>query len=909
MPIRYGLTLALSLFLSPVVVSAFAQTGASTTQAEARSSIRGKLNAADGSAVSGALVKATDPSGHSFTASSSADGTFSIPGLSAEEPYSLVVEALGFEAVTRTDVLPSNLEMPILLTVDPLQQEITVFAQDDLLKTTPEISTTLTPQDVTQLPSASRNLAQFALLDVRARNTAGSGSDGRAATRLTINNQSFRFTQYLLDGSTNFDFVLSNGPQQNVSLSSVGEFTLLTNAFPAQYGRASGGIVLVSTKSGTDQVHGEAFAFVRPSGIQAAPPVSTFHVPNTKLQWGSTIGGPIRRGRTNFLTSYEQLHQERGAFIQSPIPGFFTGKQDSWIGLARIDQKWSEHQFTTLRFNGDYLTTNNLNDVVGGFVQSSAARTDVQQSVAGQLTQRSLFDTWLNDFRISYASALPLWYTPLTPSISIVRPSYSTTGGSSVEHLRTQAFQVMDTVSKSWKQHQFTFGGDYLHENAGYNFISTQLGTYTFAAGPPTAGQRPLRYNVTVGNSTLSYGQELVSAYLQDDWKVARRFSANMGLRYDYQSNSNSRSNLQPRLGMSWDMFGTGDTIVRAGAGLFYDQLYGQLQRNVLNLGPNSTTASYTISNPSYPTPPTVSGMQDRRDLYLLSPTLKNPYSMQVSAGIEQRLPHGFVLELDAAFLASRHQLILVNLNAPAPFIRTAPGQTRTAAAANATRPYLNYQRGDGTSIPVANVQQVSNAGNSRNPSAEVRIRRNFANRFELQASYLYSSNITNVFFTGGNNTGTPSVSGVTAGENGPSDYFQRHRLVAYGVVELPYAIRLSGTTVAASGLPINPLTGVDNDGDGISSDRPVGLSRNSFTGPLQAQTDFALMRTFSIRERFRLETRAEFANVFNHNNFVKLTTTYGNTATAGSSFMLPQAGIQNSDPSRQIQFATRLLF
>ncbi|WP_263418233.1 M14 family metallopeptidase [Terriglobus albidus] len=125
----------------------------------------------------------------------------------------------------------------------------------------------------------------------------------------------------------------------------------------------------------------------------------------------------------------------------------------------------------------------------------------------------------------------------------------------------------------------------------------------------------------------------------------------------------------------------------------------------------------------------------------------------------------------------------------------------------------------------------------------------------------------------------------------------------------LPYAFRLSGTTTAASGLPVNPLTGVDNDGDGIASDRPIGLSRNSFHGPLQAQTDLALTRTFSFFEKVRVETRAEFANVFNHNNFVKLTTTYGNTATAGSTFLLPQAGIQNSDPSRQIQFATRILF
>lgn len=877
----------------------------------AGTSIRGTLTGPDGASIGGASVTVITAGGSTLVASSNTEGDFIVTGLQSGQQYTVVIRALGFETMKRDGVMPGETPVALTLKVDPLQQDITVFAEDEQLKTTPDIALTLSPRSLTQLPSVARNLSQFALLDPRARNTVGSGSDGRQATRLTLNNQSFRFTQYLLDGSTNFDFIFSNGPQQNVSLSAVGEFKLLTNQFPAQYGRASGGIVLVSTKAGSDDFHGEAFFFGRPSGIQAAPPVSTFHVPNSKLQWGSTVGGPIKRGKTNFLLSYEQLHQERGAFIQSPTATFFTGKQDSWFGLARIDHKWNDHQFTTLRLNGDFLTTNNLNDIVGGFVQSSAGRTDIQQSASAQVTQRSLFANWLNDFRFSYANALPVWYTPFNSSISIVRPSYSTTGGSAIEHVRTNTWQVTDTLARTWRSHTFTLGGDYIKVYTNHHLINSQYGTYTFAAGAPTVGQQPLRYVVSVGGSSMKYGQDLMAAYLQDDWKVTSRLTANLGLRYDFQSNANGRANFQPRLGLSWDPFGQGKTIVRAGAGLFYDQLYGQLQRNAINQGPDSTSATYTITNPSYPTPPVISGTSDRRDLYLLSPTLNNPYTMQVSVGIEQQLPAKFVLQIDGAFLASRHQLTLVNLNAPTPFIRTAanPNATRSTTVANATRPYLTYTRSNGTTIPVANVEQVTNGANARNPSLEIQVSRHFGNHFQIQTAYLYSSNITNAFFTGALGSGTPNVWNVTAGENAPSNYYQRNRFIASGIVDLPFAFRLTGTTVAASGMPINPVTGVDNDGDGIAADRPFGLSRNSFTGPKQAQTDFALARTFHVYRHMNLETRAEVSNVLNHSNFVTLTSTYGNTTTPGSSFMKPQAGVQNSDPARQIQFATRILF
>jgi hypothetical protein len=101
----------------------------------------------------------------------------------------------------------------------------------------------------------------------------------------------------------------------------------------------------------------------------------------------------------------------------------------------------------------------------------------------------------------------------------------------------------------------------------------------------------------------------------------------------------------------------------------------------------------------------------------------------------------------------------------------------------------------------------------------------------------------------------------------------------------------------------------VDNDGDGIFADRPFGFARNSFQGPYQSSIDLAASRTIRIRESMSVELRAEGYNLLNRSNFLRLNATYGNNAVPSTRFLTPVAGITNSDPGRQFQFAMRFLF
>jgi len=182
--------------------------------------------------------------------------------------------------------------------------------------------------------------------------------------------------------------------------------------------------------------------------------------------------------------------------------------------------------------------------------------------------------------------------------------------------------------------------------------------------------------------------------------------------------------------------------------------------------------------------------------------------------------------------------------------------------------------------------------------------------RFQFESHYVLSNSLTDSMFFGEADTGIPNQFRVSdAGERAPSDFHQRHRLVAHGLLELPFRAQLSGVVTLASGLPVNPVTGLDDNGDGYKTDRPVRLARNSFRTPAQVNFDTSLAKRFALREGVAFELRGEVFNIFNRSNFIKLNSVYGNTSAPDPKFLTPLAGVQNSDPGRQFQFGARLIF
>jgi hypothetical protein len=303
---------------------------------------------------------------------------------------------------------------------------------------------------------------------------------------------------------------------------------------------------------------------------------------------------------------------------------------------------------------------------------------------------------------------------------------------------------------------------------------------------------------------------------------------------------------------------------------------------------------------------------------------LLNPYSEQWSLGMERRLHRNWVLSVD---YVGSHTIKInrpLDVDPPSSFVRTAPGQVRSAQAANCTRPYwIWWYQQNGTACntatatnpqpPYALIQSDANDGYAYYDALDVNLSHSFSRKLSMLVSYTWSHAIDNVDpDIPSQNPNDPLQTGKV--ENGNAIFDQRHRLVLSGVYILPGKVHFGGVATLGSGLPYNYTTGASNSGDGATADRPVindvVAGRNAGHGqPIYDVSPF-LERAFALgSERLHLLLRAESFNLFNHANFVGYSGTWGNGATAGAGFGAPLVGITNQLPARSLQFSLKVAF
>ena len=258
-----------------------------------------------------------------------------------------------------------------------------------------------------------------------------------------------------------------------------------------------------------------------------------------------------------------------------------------------------------------------------------------------------------------------------------------------------------------------------------------------------------------------------------------------------------------------------------------------------------------------------------------------------------------------------------VDLNAPTPFDRTAPGQTRSVAAANATRPIVPVNGG------VRNVNVLMNLGVADYNGLQTQVTYRGHPRMYAQVSYTLSK-ATNTTEPDGNGI-APNDSNIARlgeEERGPSVVDQRHRAVITFSYQLPYNITAGTVTQLASARPFNSITGIDNNGDGANNDRPVVdgkvISKSAFQGT--GTQDVSVFVEGRLKPAGRtILLRLEGFNLFNHGNILgRAITTYSDTGTPNAAFgqlvnanTVPHAlpGLANIDPPRMFQLQVRFLF
>jgi hypothetical protein len=288
--------------------------------------IRGTLTDASGGAVAGASVTLVNIATNvSREATTSATGEY----LFLEVPvgsYEIDVNQAGFKKFVRKDVivdLNAVVGVDIALTVGGATETVEVTGEPPVIDTTTtQLGAVVGARAITELPLNSRDTYQLLQLQPGVQSQLGNdlfyGSDKPGV--VTVNGGRGRSNNYSVNGGDGND-LFANLPAVQPSPDTIEEFRVITNSFDAEYGRNSGSVVNVVTKSGTNAYHGSLFEFFRNKDLNASPfQITPSGKPDFQQnQFGGTVGGPVKKDKTFFFASYEGRRIKQG-ILSNPVP-------------------------------------------------------------------------------------------------------------------------------------------------------------------------------------------------------------------------------------------------------------------------------------------------------------------------------------------------------------------------------------------------------------------------------------------------------------------------------------------------------------------------------------------------------------------------------------------------------------
>jgi hypothetical protein len=312
---------------------AFAASLALGQAQSAAADLSGTVRDPNGAVVAGATVTARNKAnGLSRETTTDGEGNYQIIGLPPGQ-YEVSASASGFAKASVTDVVLTvgqNAQLDIPLKLGNVDVSLTITGGDVALveTTSTTVANTIDQARIQNLPINQRDATGFALTLSTVGRDNGRPIGPAPTSGLNIGGQRGRSTLVQVDGSDFTDNSI-NAARSTVSQEAVQEYQVATNSYAPEFGRATGGIVNVVTKSGGNEVHGNVFGYLRHKSIQArnafAPVINNDpgeKPPFTRVQYGATLGGPIKKDRTFYFISFEQRRrQESGFFTSDPAAG------------------------------------------------------------------------------------------------------------------------------------------------------------------------------------------------------------------------------------------------------------------------------------------------------------------------------------------------------------------------------------------------------------------------------------------------------------------------------------------------------------------------------------------------------------------------------------------------------------
>ncbi len=579
-----ALAVAVGLAGSPALLAQSRVTGAD---------LRGAVRDESAAPMAGATVTVTSAETNSArTARTDAGGRYFVGAL-PPGTYRIAVELAGFATAARDAVaihLGQDLQLDFTLVLAGRAETVTVTGEAELIdshRTT--VATVVGQQQIEGLPINGRNFMSFSVITPGVNLDTTPQQGASATSGLSFAGQRARSNNIMVDGLDNNDPVVGS-VRATFSQEAVSEFQVLTNSYSAEFGKASGGVVNIVTKSGTNDVHGNAFAFVRDDALNAKDHFEKFDVfgqpidhekaPYKQRQYGATLGGPLRRDKTFFFLSFERLEIDANSFVTIsdadaailnragfPVtPGANPYQFDDTLVLGKVNHYWSPDHNLVLRSNYSHRKNESI-EPFGGLVARSRGAEQLRTDYGLSLAETDILSArWVHELRLQWAhekqdidSLDPNCGGPCT-GVDQGGPTLEVAGVASVGRQRftpqprtNDRIQVTDNLTFATAKHSAKVGFDVNWIDSKRTSLPLHLGgRYLFRPLPAIPGLLPqpisaiqavalgipaayIQGYVDPGQLGGPYRNWDVSFFVQDDWRLSRKLVVKPGLRYQRQ--------------------------------------------------------------------------------------------------------------------------------------------------------------------------------------------------------------------------------------------------------------------------------------------------------------------------------------------------------------------------------------
>ena len=1016
---------------------------AGVAQGQSTATLSGTVTDATGALVSGAAIKV-----HSLDTNADREvttdstGEYVVPSLQPGN-YMMQVNASGFGpySVPRITLqVDQKATLNVKLNVAATGETVEVTGAAPVIDaSTITVGQVIDRQTVQEIPLNGRHFLDLTVL------TPG-GVTAPQAGNLTSPSRGLGANSFITAGNredtvnfqingVNLNDMVQNQITFQPSINTTSEFKINNSTYSAEYGRSSGSIVNVNTRSGTNQFHGEAFDYLRNNWLDARNYFNRKGTRQASLirnNFGGALGGPIWRNRAFFFGSYEGLRQHQGLTLSSGVlsaaqraqaiavnnpatvsllpliplandatgtrfngiaPGPVNTDQYTGDGLIQFGQADTLHAFYA--FQKDVRTEPNLqaNTIPGFGDHRNAHRQVLTINETHVFSPKLVNEGRLGFNRISIAFVPNFLANPVDyhlgvgvnapigiPQITVTDLSLNFGGPSGFSQGRTDTLGLgSDTLTYLTGRHSLKFGGEF-RRFLNANFAG-DTGTIGFNTTTNFINGRANSFAITPSTVNSRLYVNAVGAFIQDNYKITSNVNLELGFRFEWNGTPTEGANrfvvydeptarliqvgtqglnsvykqnynYEPRVGVAWDVRGTGKSVVRAAYGYMADQpttnVATPLASNFPFASPvNYNNATVTIPVASLYSSAAASGLA----ITTVDPNFHNGYIQSFNFNVQQELGWGTAVQAGYFGSVGRHLRARRNINQP---LGTAPRPHLTISSTSLIAP------GQPTN---SNITQQSSVGSSNYNALWLTFKKNFAHGMQFNTSYTYSKSMDlNSLGSQGGNVFPDSNN--PASNYGPSDYDAKHRISGNAIYDLPFkgnrlveGFRLSGIVQWQTGNPINvnnpsTYTGIANlirpnlRNSVVKSKGPLAngnvswitstnvcttatltsscvfentsnaagtlvgfgnLSRNAIYGPGFSDVDISLEKNTKITERTTLQLRLDAFDVFNHPSFGQPTS--GDTSASFGQISSTRFSVGDLGSSRQLQLAGKILF